>query len=199
MPVVLDFDGTIIDTNYVKRDIIVRYISKIMENGDTPFTYDIGQNRREILEEIFVNEPELVAWHIKQLSDIIDQAVISCRLYDGAKSYLSALHDRNIPIFISTNTPQASIEWILDELSLTPFFSGIFGHPNKKEATLRRIQNMHQGLRVISIGDGEDDLNAARACNVSFFPVNEARGITEDQKIYSFFDLLDELADAPTC
>jgi hypothetical protein len=39
------------------------------------------------------------------------------------------------------------------------------------------------------VGDGNDDLRSADAVGCSFFPVGEARGVCDLEKIYSLFDL----------
>jgi len=183
--IVFDFDGTLIDSSQLKYDayfklfhaddrhvrIIRAVLSEIFE-----------QSRYVILEEILrrlgCRKNALLKEKVKELAGRYDQIVIAgaktCPEKAGAEGALKKF----VPVYglyVSSTTPDASLKEIIRFRKWDGYFRGVFGWPNEKHETLRRIIAL-EGLKsdqVLVVGDGESDRKSAMENGCPFLFVTE--------------------------
>lgn len=200
--VVFDFDGTLVDTNALKRgayDTVVRD----HPTGAALAAQAIAQSepdRRAVLARYvelqratngMALDPQAL---VDSYARIVDDAAAQACEMPGASALLSTLARQGLPCHLSSATPAENLARIVAARGWTVFFASINGRPVGKFETLNRIASQ-AGLDpecIAVVGDGEDDLESAARFGARFFPVGEARGTQAGARIFR----LDELADA---
>ena len=183
--IVFDFDGTLIDSNQLKHDayfklfladdrhasIIRVVLSEIFE-----------QSRYVILKEILLRlgyrKEALLRKKVKELAGFYNEIVVAgaktCPEKAGAEEALKKLASA-YGLYVSSTTPDANLKEIIRFRKWDNYFRGVFGWPNEKHETLRRIIAL-EGLKsdqVLVVGDGESDRESAIKNGCPFLFVNE--------------------------
>ena len=76
----------------------------------------------------------------KQFSRLVLNKVVNSPYVPGAFQFIKK-YSKKLPLFISTGTPISEINEILERKNLTRYFTGVYGSPEKKESTLRKLWN----------------------------------------------------------
>jgi phosphoglycolate phosphatase-like HAD superfamily hydrolase len=98
----------------------------------------------------------------------------------GARAALAALKARGIKIWVNSATPHRDLLAIVRGRGLMPWLDGVLGGPASKTANLRaalaaeRVAPRH----ALLVGDGPDDLEAARALGTFFVPITAENRLT---------------------
>ncbi len=188
--VVFDFDGTLVDSNEVKRQAFFEVarehdpegdVVRAILDGPTPgdryavtramaraFAPDDGEDRiRHLAEEL-----------VGAYREITDRNVVACREVEGATTALDSLVEREIPVYINTATPLSATESILEARGLARFFCGVLGGESSKLDNLRTIAALvgTKPNEMVLVGDGEDDRSAARDFQCAFVGVETNAG-----------------------
>ena len=180
--VVLDFDGTLADSNSLKYDAYFKimpeeYASLISQVLDSMFE----ASRYDIIAEILrlaapVPEQEQKAT-IDELAERYNSIVLhgacTCPAIPGALEILELLESNHILTYVSSTTPQIFLREIVEARGWNRFFERVYGFPATKEETLQKIMHKHRVApsEVLVVGDGESDRRSARALNTRFVPV----------------------------
>jgi phosphoglycolate phosphatase len=183
--IVFDFDGTLIDSNQLKYDayfelfptddrharIIRAVISDIFE-----------QSRYVILEEILrrlgVREKDSLKEKVKELANRYNEIVMAgtktCPEKAGAEEVLKKFAPA-YGLYVSSTTPDANLKEIIQFRKWEGYFRDVFGWPNEKPETLRRIIALEKlrSDQVLVIGDGESDRKSAMENGCPFLFVTE--------------------------
>jgi phosphoglycolate phosphatase-like HAD superfamily hydrolase len=82
-------------------------------------------------------------------------------------------------VHVSSNTPQEPLRDLLDRRGWLPMIDGIHGYPARKTDTLRAVvaQSGGNAKRVLAVGDGPSDEDAARAVGCPFVKVTPEHGL----------------------
>lgn len=204
--VVFDLDGTLIDSNTIKRQ---GFFDQIEGHAGGPARMAavidrVQGDRRAVfaayLEDAagsgFVPAQGLDAL-VRDYSDRIDACVASAPEMPGAVALLQQLRRHERWIYVSSATPVASLRHILERRGWLHYFADSFGHPASKPDTLRRILDL-TGAGVDSlavVGDGADDRDSAASIGCAFYPVGEALGGDAAERVYTLAELQDILLD----
>ena len=187
--VVFDFDGTLVDSNHIKRDAFLG-IAQYYPAGREIMARIIevpGVGTRSRIFEKFVAElgiapdargtmvAEMVACYTDRcFSDIsrADEIV-------GARAVLDCLVAEGLRLFISSATPVGPLKDLVEARGLGTLIEGVFGAPESKGEHVRRIQRA-TGLsssEILYVGDSDADSRAAFAAKCRFVGVilDEAR------------------------
>jgi phosphoglycolate phosphatase len=177
--VVFDFDGTLVDSNAIKREGFFRLAARYPEGVATMASVmGTAGDRRSILsafaarmaaEGVRLNAAELVASY----GAGVDAAVAAAPEIRGASNLLASLRQTGLTLHLSSATPTASLLAILKARGWTALFSGIHGAPNSKIETLRKICEVEsaKGEQIVVLGDGIDDARAAELVGAQFIAV----------------------------
>lgn len=104
-----------------------------------------------------------------QFGDLVREKVVAAAWVPGVEALLRGNPYGQVFILV-TGTPQEEIEWILGRLDLRNVFQAVFGAPKRKIEAVREslLNNQIEPGKCVFLGDTPTDLEAARACGVTF-------------------------------
>ena len=196
--VVFDFDGTLVDSNRIKRDAFFE-IARQHDGGfdAMKLVYARGRGDRfeiwkswavELGTDQFIADEMIAAY-----SAAVDKAVAAAPEMPGAFDMLVTLKAKGLSLILSSATPKVSLASIINARGWLSQFDAIYGAPEPKGDILTRHVVPKAGgvSRVAVVGDGSDDRESARATGCRFYPVGEALGAPQssDEHIYSLSEL----------
>jgi len=183
--IVFDFDGTLIDSNKLKYDAYFKLFPA--DDRHAPIIRVVlseifEQSRYVILKEILLRlgyrKDALLREKVKELAGFYNEIVVAgaktCPEKAGAEETLRKFSPA-YGLYVSSTTPDASLKEIIRFRKWDNYFRGIFGWPNEKHETLRRII-ASEGLesdQVLVVGDGESDRESAMKNGCPFLFVSE--------------------------
>ena len=175
---VFDFDGTLVDSNKIKKETFFKicsqynneksYLNKLLSSSEN---YDRFMIFEKFCDFYKVNDSYLKL--VEQYSELSCQKIKNCSKREGAQELLSQLFISKKQVFINSATPEEELKKVV-RLKFDFQFNGIFGRPNSKESNLKKIMNLTRSYakNIIMIGDGIDDLQAANIIGCKFIGVN---------------------------
>jgi phosphoglycolate phosphatase len=171
--IVFDFDGTLIDSNQLKYDAYFRLFQPDDRHGrviQAVLSEGFEQSRYVILEEILrrlgVREALTLKKKIKALAWSYNEIVVAgaktCAEREGAEAVLKKFAPE-YKLYVSSTTPDGPLNEIIRFRKWEAYFRGVFGYPNEKSETLRRIMSLEKlkNSQVLVVGDGESDKKSA--------------------------------------
>ena len=183
--IVFDFDGTLVDSNRLKRDAFFRLFPDDERHANLvrEVLAQIGEaSRYDIIEEILARldeRPGVRQSDIDALADRYNDIVLdgakNCAEIPGAEKTLQSLGGE-YRLYVSSTTPEAPLKEIIRFRGWTAHFDGIYGYPRKKPETLRWIldNNGVDAKAVLVVGDGKSDHDSARENGCHFLHVDTA-------------------------
>jgi phosphoglycolate phosphatase len=177
--VVFDFDGTLVDSNEIKRqgflNLAARHpkghramLAVLVNGGDRLTVLSNFANRMAKYGKI-LDVDELVALYGLE----VDGAVSVAPEILGATPLLAELRQRGLRLHVNSATPHRSLLLVLRARGWSDRFDGIHGGPAIKAETLHRIctDERVEPEEVVVVGDGEDDAASAMAIGCKFVAV----------------------------
>jgi phosphoglycolate phosphatase len=184
--IVFDFDGTLVESNQIKYDVYfelfpsdsrhARIIRDVLSESFEQTRYVILE---EILRRLGVGDHAHVRREVNKLAerynDIVLAGAKTCPERPGAEKALRRLASV-YPLYLSSTTPQVSLEEIIRFRKWDGYFRAVFGYPHEKTETLRRIMALEKAHcdQVLVVGDGESDRKSAAESGCPFAQVTEA-------------------------
>ena len=190
---VFDFDGTLVDSNRLKyqayfeifpdspgvSSVIRGVLDRIYEASRYAIIEEIvRQLRQQGLMEVPEEDLESAASRLaEQYGRIVLEGVKQCPEIPGAGSLLEELFRIGAAAYLSSTTPEGPLRQLVEHRGWSRFFKGVFGHPRRKEETLKEIMEAEGASprETMVIGDGESDRAAAEKCGTAFAPVESGR------------------------
>jgi len=183
--VVFDFDGTLVESNDIKRQVFFEVISSfgdfsgivervLEENSDCDRSGIITEIVNQIIavSDCFsgYDQKKLIADLIQEYTVLCKERVSSCPYIAGAHELLTYLKINHYYIFLNSGTPRELLNDIIKDRSLEGFFNGIFGKPSTKAENLQQIfkKNRIVPQEVVFVGDGDSDMAAAKETGCHF-------------------------------
>jgi phosphoglycolate phosphatase-like HAD superfamily hydrolase len=183
--VAFDFDGTLVDSNQIKRqaffDVVADYdpegsvVSEVLDEIRPGDRYAVTREIARLLCERggmpAGSDPEATAVRWAQAyTRRCEEGVSKCPEIPGATAALEALAGRGIALYVNSATPEAPLQRVVRLRSMSRRFRGILGGPASKLANLRRIGDAAGVEReeLLFVGDGEDDRSAAASFGCPF-------------------------------
>jgi phosphoglycolate phosphatase len=178
--VVFDFDGTLVDSNHIKRRAFLGISERYAEGRQimAGILDEPGVGTRDTVFRKFVAElgvgpdaqgaaaAELVACYTERcLNEIAQAAEIA-----GARAVLDRLAADKLRLFISSATPAGPLKDLVEARGLASLMEGVFGAPESKADHVRRIQTT-TGLdarEILYVGDSDADRRAAAETKCRF-------------------------------
>jgi phosphoglycolate phosphatase len=178
--VVFDFDGTLVDSNALKREAYYEIfppgerhrdvITKILETS-------FEESRFVIIRKILAAtggaegaELEAAAQEMaRRYGERVTLGAKLCPERRGAGEMLRSL-SQNHRLYLSSTTPEPSLKEIVAHRGWTRFFKAISGHPRRKEDFILEILQA-EGVaprNVLVVGDGETDRVSAEKTGAHF-------------------------------
>jgi phosphoglycolate phosphatase len=201
--VVFDFDGTLVDSNAIKRQGFFDVVADEPANTARMFAVlaKVQGDRRRIFESYIearsasgTKGPDADAL-VRRYSNLVDARVAEAPEMPGASQILRGLQQAGLRVFISSATPLDNLARIIERRRWRDLCNGLYGHPHRKSDALRAIRaQLGTDIRsIVVVGDGADDLDSARAVGCGFFPVGEARGVLPGTQIFTLQEVAERL------
>jgi phosphoglycolate phosphatase len=202
--VVFDFDGTLVDSNAIKRQ---GFFSVVAHHPDGEALMrralvEIDGDRRAIFDayvamQAATNPSQVLdaASLAGEYSARVDAGVAAAAEMPGATALLEGLRLHGKHLYLSSATPVASLQRIVERRGWSQLFDAVFGAPQSKRSTLQRIRaaTAAPSSTLAVVGDGADDRESAAALGCPFFAVGEARGKLPDERVFTLPELLELL------
>lgn len=175
---VFDFDGTLIHSNHVKKDNFFRVCSKYEKKKDylTKLLSSSKNYDRYIIFEKFCNFYNINENHknlAQEYTSLCKDTIKKCAKRKGSQELLLQLFLHQKQVFINSATPEVDLKDLV-RLIFDFHFNGIFGRPNSKVQNLKKILDLTKSNpnKVIMIGDGIDDFEAANEVGCNFIGIS---------------------------
>jgi phosphoglycolate phosphatase-like HAD superfamily hydrolase len=186
--VCFDFDGTLVDSNAIKRNSFFDVFSDVDPNGETvAYVLDVAcpGDRYDIAREVAVQlrdrgaipaEPDIETFARRRAAAYTqrcEEAVAKCPEIPGAMDTLEWLAARGLPLYVNSATPQEPLRRVLELRSMARHFRLSLGGPASKGENLATIC-ADAGVspqELLFVGDGEDDRDAAGTFGCAFAAV----------------------------
>ncbi len=177
--VVFDCDGVLIESVDIKTEAFTELFADYPEHHEAIANHhqeNLGISRFEKFEWIY---RELLGKRLaedesrglgQRFSDLVFERVVRCPAVAGTEPALRRLRADGMPTFIASGTPQEELEVVISARGWHRFFQGIYGSPSSKPDILESIaEDLAIGpSRLIFVGDGWSDYEAARKTGASF-------------------------------
>jgi phosphoglycolate phosphatase-like HAD superfamily hydrolase len=202
--IVFDFDGTLVDSNKLKREAFLRFarrdpggearMLRLLDETDGDrhaiLAAYIGERNGSVACDVAVHDA------VATYSAAVDAAVAAAPERPGASNLLERLRRAGLRLVLSSATPRENLVGILARRGWVNRFDVIADNPSRKADTLRELLSSSgvkaTGLAVV--GDGHDDRASAEAVGCPFYSVGEARGAQVGERVYALAELGDVFA-----
>jgi phosphoglycolate phosphatase len=189
--VVFDFDGTLVDSNAIKEACLEATAASVPGGSDAlPAARAVGGNRYHLFADLARRldpdgAPAEVAARARELaasySCCCARGIAAAPERRGASRALADLKRRGLRLWVNSATPHRHLLELLRRRGLMSFLDGALGGPASKSENLRKALASERVSRreAIMIGDGPDDLEAARAIGTWFVAVTAEMRLAE--------------------
>jgi HAD superfamily hydrolase (TIGR01549 family) len=184
--ILFDFDGTLVQSNQIKRDML--FTVARTAGADDRLTAEVLDSNahldrfglyREILVQIGYEGD--IDDKIDELCDLYAEltvaAISKAPEIPGAEEFLKQYSDE-LPMYINSATPEESLRKTVEERGWAGFFRGVYGRPKSKNDIVERVKE-ETGLsadKILFVGDSLQDLESAQACGCPFLGVAHEPG-----------------------
>jgi phosphoglycolate phosphatase-like HAD superfamily hydrolase len=171
--IAFDFDGTLADSNAIKRDTFFQIfrewsgsaavIEDVLDNNPKLDRYGVIPLIRDTLAR---REGERALPPASEFVDAYGESserrVSACPSIPGAVEALEALNG-HYPLYIDSATPQGALVRVVERRGWKHFFRDVLGRPTDKADNLRIIADREKlaPSEILMIGDGPPDVRAA--------------------------------------
>ena len=182
--VVFDFDGTLVESNEIKRrtfyevtknlvdaDILLDKILSYPDSGDRYDIFDTLIIELKLDREVFVSASKLSDSYTK----ICEYEISRAPEIKGAVKTIKELRSLGVKIFISSATPEITLQKIIDMRGWKDMINMALGSPDSKIDHLQTIltKNKYSISEVVYVGDSEIDRDAALLVGCRFVGIGK--------------------------
>ena len=187
--VVFDFDGTLVDSAPAKYraffdifpgdDAIQRVVADVLRLDPDGSRHAVIPRMGALMREQGIELSGTDRDRVSAYGEAVLKAVAACPALARAEEALR-LARRSGKVHVSSNTPQEPLRDLLDRRGWLKLIDGVHGYPSRKSDTLRAVvaQTGGDAARVLTVGDGPSDEEAARAIGCPFVLVTPQHGLT---------------------
>lgn len=185
---VFDFDGTLVDSNAIKRRAFFEVLADLDPQGirvEAVLNAHPGADRHALTREIaraletqglLPGGRPASAWArewAEAYTRLCEREISECAEIPGARAALDWLQARGVDLFLSSSTPTQPLRRLVALRSLSGYFRAIHGAPGSKLEALHAIREQDgvEAAQMLVVGDGEDDRSAALAFGCPFVAV----------------------------
>lgn len=176
--VFLDFDGTVIQSNYTKQ-VSINNFAKLEFGYSVVDKLSLQQirNLTRYQQLSLVKGSPLTSEEKIKIDQYVDQQVLKANIDNNLDLLIRICKIRKIKVFLVSNTPHNSLKYLTKKFNINHFFDGVFGKKNnQKKSTIfwEILQSVNikpqQGL---SVGDDYYDYVASKDCNIPFIGIRQ--------------------------
>ena len=209
--VVFDFDGTLVDSNEIKREAFFevacswdssgKVVEEVFERWPAANRYE---KTRKIAEELIGRkllpvDLSLEEWATRLADDYTarcEAAIAECAEMPGATAALEELSRKGLHLFLNSATPVIPLRRLTELRNWGHFFQAIYGAEATKAENLKTIARSTgvERTEMVHVGDQLDDQSGAEQFGCHF--VAMTAGIAESSVRKSSL-LVEDLQDLP--
>lgn len=182
--ILLDFDGTLVDSNSIKRGAFEKCFADYPKQYTAIMNYCQGNNHiprqvkfRYVFEKILSLpyteeiEQQMLSRYAKETTE----QVIAAKEIPGATEFLKRFVLGRESVLLSS-TPHAILLHILEQRGMKHYFKTIQGAPVNKTRWIQAFLNQRQleTEEIVFIGDSLEDILSAKEIGIPFVGVAEA-------------------------
>lgn len=181
-----DFDGTLVQSNQIKRDtlfVVARTVGASDDQlgqilNDHPRYDRFGLYRELLIRRGYEGALESKVLELSSLyGQLTTSAISQAPEIPGAEAFLIE-YSSKIPMFINSATPEESLRNTVEARGWNGFFKGVYGRPKSKNEIVDVVQK-ETGLpadQILFVGDSLQDLESARDNECPFLGVAHEPG-----------------------
>ena len=189
---IFDFDGTLVDSNAVKRSAYfdvtaeisgaTEILQRLLAEPDSGDRYDVFRRLRNELGANTVDAGRLADAYgeccRREILDLLKKSRV-------ARS-LETLKRQGYALFIASATPENVLITMLETTLLARLFDELCGRPRSKVAILRDIcwRRGWKPHEIVMIGDSEDDREAAVEASCHFIGIGANADRFDDTPLF---------------
>ena len=167
--IILDFDGVILDSNFVKERAI-RKVAKIFLNdvkSEEFVNYFISNNGlpREIKIKKYIDDSNVYNEFLKCYNEILSKKLKDAKFTVNAKLFFKMLDFYNLPIYILSGGDEKEVVSFLEYSNLLSSFKKVMGGPKTK---YENMNDLHLNGKTLYIGDSQIDYEEAKKYSFDF-------------------------------
>jgi phosphoglycolate phosphatase-like HAD superfamily hydrolase len=183
--VVFDFDGTLVDSNAIKREAFFaiarpwdasgEVVAEVFERWPAADRYEKTQKIAEALisRKLLPEDSSLAEWASRLANDYTTQcesAIACCPEMPGATETLNELSEEGLLLFVNSATPVEPLRKILELRNWVCFFQGAYGAEAAKADNLGQVaaRTGAKPHEIVHVGDQPDDLHATEQFGCHF-------------------------------
>ena len=194
--IVFDFDGTLVDSNPIKRQAFASCFAEFPEQRERILAYCWGHHHtpreekfRHVYERILRRPYTDAAARMlhRRFEEATTQQIIDAPEIPGASAFARAMaHDRLTALLSST--PEDILRRILRARGWESLFRVVQGAPVDKAAWLRQLKAAHgfSPSELLFFGDTREDAAAAEAGGCAFIAVGEGAAASQGPVLEDF-------------
>ncbi|MBF0203598.1 MAG: HAD family hydrolase [Desulfamplus sp.] len=181
--VFFDFDGVILDSVHVKtKAFAILFSSYGPEIEKQVIEYHLAHGGISRFEKFRYYYEELLHTPVSeeqilklgdQFSELALQGVLEAPFIEGALESLKELHQKRIPAFVVSGTPEEELKHIIRKRNIDLWFKEVHGSPRLKHEIVLDIQTRYnlELSACLFVGDAMTDYNAAAITGTDFLGI----------------------------
>jgi len=202
--VVFDFDGTLVDSNPIKRGAYFEVLAGVQggaEAVERALRELPDADRQGVLSAVHemlaprAGLPAVAEW-VAAYSALCEERVAACAPLPGAARALDGLADTHA-LYLDSATPTSALERVVALRGWRDRFRGVLGGPASKHENLLAIA-AREGVgppEMVYVGDGPQDREAAWVFGCAFLGYRAPAGaLRESASLGVLAPLVDEIA-----
>ncbi len=189
--VFFDFDGTLVDSAPAKRQAFfelfpasedyARVVRDTLDSDPDGSRYHVIPRMAGVMRDVGLAAPGArdTDGLIRRYGEFALDAVSRAPEIPGATRLLEGLRERDMTLYLCSNTPQDAIESLVQARGWGKVFDEIAGYPTRKSDFVRRnmMRNGTPPSRAAFVGDGISDQQAAEENGIEFLRVAYGAGL----------------------
>ena len=193
--VVLDCDGVILDSNWLKTDAFISTLEDEPEKCiDKMIAYhkaNGGISRykkfRHYFEEINPCEDvEIKAKvSISKFAEIVQKGLLECDYIPGVVDFINDVKEKGLPLFVVSGSDEIELKEVFSKRKIDLLFCAIYGSPPTKTENMKKVKSqVGAQTKGLFFGDSRSDMEAAEGFGLDFIFVSGASEWEEGKKIF---------------
>lgn len=167
--IILDCDGVVLDSNFIKENNIKIALSNYLFGEDLikcmKYFNDNAGIAREAKLQQFISDKTILNNILKEYNSLNLESLKKAPLVTGILNFIKSVHANGIPIDLLSGGDQDEVIEIFKYRGIYEVFNNIYGGPKSK---MEHLKNKKLSSRPFFFGDSAYDFQIAKVFNIDF-------------------------------